>query len=102
MDILYMNDYKVNSIMISYISKPTAILYTEQTKNVALTSLPDHLWSEVIVLAARLALENISDKISNLIGELKSRYTDTYNKKKEITLAKQTDNCQIAFFYEID
>ena len=51
-------NYSLDSVMIKYMKKPARILSTSSEE---LTHFPDYMWSEVIALAARLALANTGD-----------------------------------------
>jgi hypothetical protein len=57
--IIHDHDYSIDSYTLIYISTPQKI--DSSNADSELNFLPEHAWDEVIVAAARLALENISD-----------------------------------------
>lgn len=56
-------NYRVVKYIMTYIKTPTKLDWYSSTVSIndTITMLPDHTWSEIIVLAVSLALENISD-----------------------------------------
>ena len=66
-------EYKINDYLLTYIKTPDKIVYSDSTKDVAITFLPEHAWDEITSIAVRLALENITD----------SRYS-TYSQESQL------------------
>lgn len=58
--ILYNYDYSIETYTLMYIKSPDKINYSTNPSG-NLNILPDHAWDEIVSLATRLALENISD-----------------------------------------
>jgi hypothetical protein len=56
-------NYRVVKYVMTYIKNPEKLDWYSSTVSIddAITMLPEHTWSEIIVLAVGLALENISD-----------------------------------------
>lgn len=97
-DYLFMTEFKNGDETALQLYKRTETFVEQKLKN-KIKEITEFKFSTT---AKTVSIVFNDQSVINVLPNRFGLISISNNKKKEITLAKQTDNCQIAFFYEID
>jgi hypothetical protein len=97
-DYLFMTEFKDDNETALQLYKRIEIFVEQKLKN-KIKEITEFRFSKT---AKTVSIIFNDQSVINVLPNRFGLISISNNKKKEITLAKQIDNCQIAFFHEID